>query len=385
VLILVLALLVPVLVKVGQRTVLQSTEGRVLNQVTDPAAAGFQVITEPTPTMLLVQTDAAGVANGLTVMSLTGDESGGMIFIPMTTVLELPGIGNIPLDAAAARAGLDGLQKAVEGVLGVGMAEVAVVDPQSWADLVAPLGTLDVQNPDDVKVAGPDGEKTILFPKGTVTLTPADVSVYLQTLSPGENDLNRLVRHQAFWEAWLRKVGTSDDPAVVPGESSSGLGRFVRELAADRVDMAPLPVKGASIPGSDLAVYLPVDEQVTSLVARVVPFPIGAPPGARPRVRLLDGTGTLEHGIGAVGTVVAAGGQVDQIGNADAFGAAVTTFEYSDDARLPEVERLRAAFGVGEIVKMSTELPAIDITIVLGADYAAQPPPTLAPVTTAVR
>ena len=385
VLILVLAILVPVLALAGKGTVLTSTEGRLLNQVTNPADPGFQIITEPTPTLLLVQTDSAGVANGLTVMSLTGDESAGLIFVPMTTVLELPGIGNIPLDAAASRAGLEGLQKAVEGVLGVGMAEVAVVDPQGWADLVAPLGTLQVSNPDDVKVAGPSGEKTVLFPKGPITLAPTDVATYLETLSPGENDLNRLVRHQAFWEAWLRAVGTSDDPAVVPGESASGLGRFVRELASDRVDMAPLPVESASIPGSDLAVYLPVDEQVTSLVARLVPFPVGAPPGARPRVRLLDGTGTLDHGLGAVGNVVAAGGQVDQIGNADAFGVATTTFQYRDDARLPEVEALRAGIGVGDIVKISSELPAIDVTIILGADYAAQPPPSLAPVTSVVR
>lgn len=385
VVILVLAVLTPILVNIGQDIVLTSTDGRLLNQVTDPKAPGYQVITEPTPTMLLVQTDEAGVANGLTVMSLTGEGSGGMMFIPMTTVLELPGIGNIPLDAAAERAGLEGLQKAVEGVLGVGMAEVAVLDPQGWADLVAPLGSLEVVNPDDVKVAGAGGEKVVVYPKGTITLTPADVAPYLETLSPGENDLNRLVRHQAFWEAWLRKVGTSDDPNVVPGESSSGLGRFVRELAADRVDMAPLPVKSASIPGSDLAVYLPVTDQVTSLVARLIPFPIGSPPGARPRVRLLDGTGTLDHGLGAVGTVVAAGGQVDQIGNADTFGAATTTIQYQDDARLPEVERLRAALGVGDIVKISSELPAIDVTIILGADYAAQPTATLAPITTAVR
>ncbi len=97
------------------------------------------------------------------------------------------------------------------------------------------------------------------------------------------------------------------------------------------------------------------------------------------------GQQSVDHGLGAVGNVVAAGGQVDQIGNADAFGAATTTFQYSDDARLPEVERLRAGIGVGEIVKMSSELPAIDVTIILGADYAAQPPPSLAPVTTAVR
>jgi len=159
----------------------------------------------------------------------------------------------------------------------------------------------------------------------------------------------------------------------------------VRELAEDRVDMAPLPLTSALIPGSDLAVYLPVTEQVTSLVARLVPFPIGAPPGARPRVRLLDGTGALDHGLGAVANVVAAGGQVDQIGNAEEFGQAVTRFTYSDDARLPEVERLLAGIGVGEIVKVPSGQTAIDVTITLGADYGAQPPPSLAPVTTAVR
>ena len=321
-LIVVFVVLLPVLFTAGKNAVLQSTDGRVLGTVTDPAAPGYQAITEPTDTLLLVQTDAAGVPNGLTVLSLTGEASGGMIFIPMTTVLELPGFGNIPLDAAYERAGLEGLQKAVEGVLGVGMADVAVVGPDGWADLVAPLGTVEVANPDDVKVIGPDGQKAVLFPKGTITLTPDQVAPYLETLSPGENGVNRLVRHQAFWDAWLRKVGISNDPNVVPGESTSGLGHFVRALAADQVDMAPLPVTSASIPGSDLAVYVPIPDQVTSLVARLVPFPIGAPPGARPRVRLLDGVGTLDHGLGAVANVVAAGGQVDQIGNADPFGVA---------------------------------------------------------------
>lgn len=385
VLILAFALLIPVLFTAGKNTVLQSTDGRVLGQVTDPAAPGWQAITDPTPTLLLVQTDAEGTATGLTVMSLTGDESGGMIFIPMTTVLQVPGVGNVPLDAAFERAGLEGLQKSVEGVLGVGMAEIAVVDPEGWADLVAPLGTLDVENLDDVRVSAPDGTRTVVFPTGTITLTPDQVAPYLETVSPGENGLNLLVRQQAFWDAWLRAVGTSTDAGVVPGESTSGLGRFVRELAADRVDMVPLPVTSASIPGSDLAVYLPVTEQVTSLVARLVPFPIGAPPGARPRVRLLDGTGTLDHGLGAVANVVAAGGQVDQIGNAEELGQTVTRFTYSDDARLPEIERLRAGIGVGEIVKVPSGQTAIDVTITLGADYAAQPPPSLAPLTTTVR
>jgi hypothetical protein len=44
---------------------------QVLTEVTDPAAPGWTALTDPTPTMLLVQTDAAGQPTGLTVMALT--------------------------------------------------------------------------------------------------------------------------------------------------------------------------------------------------------------------------------------------------------------------------------------------------------------------------
>ncbi len=384
-LIAVCALLLPVLFTVGKNTILSSTDGRLLGEITDPTQPGWQRITEPTPTLLLVQTDIDGTPSALTVLSLTGEDSGGMIFIPTTTVLAVPGVGNVPLDAAFERAGIDGLQKAVEGLLAVGMDQVAVVDPDGWADLVTPLGSVEVTNPDDVKVIGAGGARVVRFAKGAIAIGPDDVAPYLATVSPGENGVNQLVRQQAFWEAWLRAVAASPDPAVVPGETTSGLGSFVRALAADRVEMAPLPVTSASIPGSDLAVYLPVPEQVGVLVARLIPFPVGAPPGARPRVRVLDGAGTLDHGLGAVGSVVAAGGQVDQIGNADEFGHATTELVYSDDAQLEDVDRLRAAIGIGELVKVPQGQTAIDVTITLGADYAAQPPPSLAPVTTAVR
>lgn len=361
----------------GKKVVLQSTDGRLVTEVTDPAAPGWTAITDPTPTLLLIQTDAAGKPNGLTVMSLTGDGTGGVLFLPMTTVLELADVGRIPLKTASEKGGMEALQKGVEGVLRLGMAEVSVASPAQLTDLVAPVAPLSFVNPDDVAVAAADGSKKVLFPKGTVTLEAKDVAAYLSTASPNENDLNRLVRNKAFWEAWLRKVGTSGGADAVPGESRSGLGRFVRTLATDRVEIASLPVQGAAIPGSAAMLYLPVPDQVQSLTAKFVPYPIGAPPGARPRVRLLDGTGTLNHGLPAAPTLVAGGGQIDQIGNAPAFGVPVTQLVYFDDARHDDVEKLKQVLGVGELVKGTSAGSAVDVVITLGQDFAAQPPRTL--------
>lgn len=379
VLMVVLVALIPVLLIAGKNTLLQSTEGTVLTEITDPALPGWQAITEPTPTLLLVQTDAGGAAVGVTAMSLTGEGAGGLVFLPMSTVLTMPDGSYATLDDIAAQQGLTGLQAAVEGLLGAGMSETVVADPQTWTDLVAPVGPLTVENPDAIKAA--DG--TVRFPKGAIVLQPSEVAAYLEATNPGESEVNRLVRHKAFWTAWLTAVGTSDDPGVLPGETESGLGRFVRDLSGDRVEMFPLPVQPGAVPGSNKPFFVAVTDQVQALVARLIPFPIGAPPGSRPRVRLLDGTGALDHGLGAAPLIVEGGGQVDQIGNATAFGATETTLTYFDDARLPEVERLQQALGVGRIVKATDAASAVDVIIVLGDDYRNAPPRSIAPVTTA--
>ncbi len=376
---------IPMLLLAGRKTVLQSTDGKVLTEVTDPNLPNWQALTEPTPTLLLVQTGDDGTPVGLTVMSLTGDGAGGLVFVPMSTVLDLPDIGKLPLNVVAEKAGIDGLQKAVEGILGAGMTEVRVVSPQQWADLVAPVGTITVANPDDVFVADAKGQKKVLFPKGQLNLEPKDVAAYLATTSPGESDLNRLERQKVFWEAYLRKVSASTDPSVVPGEKETGLGRFVRALADDRVEMFPLPVQPVAIPGSTSELYLPVKDQVSSIVARLIPFPIGSPPGARPRVRLLDGTGKLEHGLAAAPLVVEGGGQIDQIGNGPTLDQAVTQLVYYDDAQRPAAEALQKALGLGEVVKGTSAGSAVDVTITIGKDYLAQPARVLTPVSTVPR
>jgi hypothetical protein len=88
---------------------------------------------------------------------------------------------------------------------------------------------------------------------------------------------------------------------------------------------------------------------------------------------LLDGVGTLQHGVPAAGRLVGGGGQIDQIGNAASFGVPRTKLEFADDRRRSEVEALATALGVGEVVKATDSDGTVDVVVTLGRDYADGP------------
>jgi hypothetical protein len=236
-----------------------------------------------------------------------------------------------------------------------------------------------VSNPDDVLVAAPGGRSTVRFPKGPIELSAADVPAYLASRSPGERDLNRLVRHEALWRSWLEAVARTPGDDAVPGERDSGLGWFVRQLAQARIDAATLPVQVESEPTPGRERYAPVIAQLRDALATAVPFPVGSP-GRRLRIRLLDGDGSLRHGVAAASALVRAGGQIDQIGNGRTFGAATTQLLYFDESRRADVDRVAAALGVGEVVKGTDNTATTDLIVTLGRDYAAR---QSAPATTA--
>ena len=130
-----------------------------------------------------------------------------------------------------------------------------------------------------------------------------------------------------------------------------------------------LPVTEAS-PGPP-ELYRAPPAVASATVAELVPFPVG-PPGMRPTVRVLDGTGRLDHGETAAVSLGAAGAQVEVIGNAASFDEPITQLVYFDDTTRAEAERLRVALGVGQVVR-SSERSSVDITIILGADAVGVP------------
>lgn len=381
----VLILAIPVLTVVGIRAVGRSNAGRELNVETDSTAEGYEAAVDPTPTMLVTQTDDAGTITGVTMLSLKNSGGGNLIFFPAGTVLELPftETGEAPMNDIYQGAGQTGLEQRVETLLvAAAQEEVAILNNAQWASLLAPLGPLTIENPVELVTTDAAGAP-VTFAQGPVQVPPEQIGLFVNTRGPEENDLTRLERQQAFWTAWLAAVKTSTDPNAVPGETDSGLGRFVRDLAKGDAVMNTLPVTPIGIPGvgaTDTNLYRPDQAAVDQLVAETIPLPVGV---GRLRTRVLDGTGTEGVAVEAARIIVPAGAEIAIVGNAENFGRPQTVVQYYDPAEREQAQRLLDALGVGRLVLRENVTDNVDATVIIGADFDPEAAPgTVATTTT---
>ncbi len=353
---------IPALVYAGYHVVLDSHDGRLIIATTDPAKPGWEGAVEPTPTAAIGTVNENGELTSVTLLSLTADGVGSVIFVPGDTRAPSQ-VGGQTLVTAYRAGGVDALQPAVESIMGAGLQEMVIADAAAWEELVGPVGSLTVANPDNVVYGG-----QTTFPKGSIDIPPAKIGAYLRTRNWAENDTNLLLRQEAFWRAWLAKVGTADSATAVPGETDSGVGRFVRTLATDQIDFEVLPVKTEPLPDAYASVFVPLTDEVEAIMVKAIPFPTASPEGSRPRIRVLDGTGQLAHGVGAAQVLAAAGAEIDAIGNAASFKIPTTQFIISGSDHQSQADQLQAALGVGEVVQSADTSDSVDITVILGAD-----------------
>lgn len=354
------------LVYAGTRIIRSSTEGQILNRVSDPAAPGYEALVTATPSLVLIH-DVDGLVEGLTVLSLSdpGAGGGGVVFIPTRTISDLPLFEVAPIETAY-DLGSPELQADVVGdLLNTGIGELTVVDAERWAGLVAPVAPLSIENPGDLEV---DGE--VLFAAGDLELEAEDVGTFLAARDEDESEPARLFRHELFWTAWLDAVAEAGTPDAVPGELEVGLGRFVRELAAGPRVLETLPVRPAVLRGyDDEPTFRPVAADVADLVARVVPFPRSPRPGVRERVRVLNGTDDLQAAQRLAPSLPALGVEVTVVGNARSLDEATTTIAYVNPDHEDAAEAIRDLLGVGEVLVDPRPSDVVDITITLGADH----------------
>lgn len=354
------------LVYAGSRIVRSSTEGRVVQPIDDPTAPGFEAQVEPTPTLLLMH-DRGGLLDGLTVLTLPdpGAGGGGVLFIPPRTVYDMPIFELNPIDAGYALSDADFETYVVSELLETNMLESVVVDDARWADLVAPVAPISLDNPNELTV---DGE--VRFPLGEIELGAEDVGPYLEARVEGESDLARLFRHETFWRAWLAAVAADGTPGAVPGELESGLGRFVRELAAGESVIETLPVDPAppEAYGEEPA-FVPDFEAIAALLPRLIPFPTSPGFELRARVRILNGTSDTDAAAQVASSLPPAGVEVVLIGNAATFDHPETTISYFGSQFRDEAEAVAEILGVGRVVEETRPSDVVDITVTLGADH----------------
>jgi hypothetical protein len=378
-----LVIAVPVLMWTGVQVVLKSNDGRLIAATADPSSPGWEASIPATPAMLVATVSDSGELSSVAVLVLSASHQGGILYVPVDTLVDVGGRYET-LTQAYTRKGTAGLQGAMQSLLGAALSDTMVVNSRNWDELVSPAGPVHFDNPDDVVVRGQK-----LFAMGPVTIRPDQVGTFVETRNWAEDDTNRLYRQATFWKGWLARIAAAPGNSAVPGETDAGIGKYLKTLAHEPVDYQVLPVKIQALTTAYASIYLVLPE-AHDLVGSMIPFPGSTSPGARPTVRVLDGTGRLGHGLAAARNLALDGAQITLIGNAGSFREPRTEFVVANESERAAAQHLRDRFGFGQVIVNPNADDSIDVTVVLGADaighaqaeHTSLLPTTSAPSTT---
>jgi hypothetical protein len=315
------------------------------------------------PPVLLAERTADGKAAWLTALVPERDGKGGaLLLIPSGTMAEVPSLGLEPLGSALAAGGSERLLLTTENVVGASLGTATVLSADELAAYMAPTGALVVDVPERVEDVFPSGRVAVLYEAGRNRVEPAEVSRLLSATGRG-SALSRLARHQAFWDAWLRRI--QQDGKLAP---AGPVGNALRGLAAGTWQVRVLPVKSAGTLGGGEEIFQ-VDRAALPGVVRSI-FPNAKlAAAARPRVRVLNGTGELELAQRVSEKLVPAGIEVSLTGNANPLGQQQTQVIYYDANKQAMAQKVRDALGVGILVRNRNETDVVDVTVIVGKDF----------------
>ena len=360
----VLAAAVPALFVAGYRTVTRSTDGQLNTTSLTREDPGYEELVNSTPTAVLTQLDAEGTPIGHTLLSLSNGGGGGsVVFLPLETELTQPAFGVSTLRTIVTMSQRppaevrDRVVPQIAKLMNVGIDESFELDDAGWAQMLAPIGAIEIQNPDAVEVMGAP------IDAGLVSLEPDQIGGYLGAERWGETQLNQFVRHEEVWRSWLDRVSAGGEDAV-PGEAERGLGLFIRTLAAG-------PVTYLTLPGDfgDDGLYRADEEAVRELVVDHVPVPNPVGPGSRITVRVLNGVEPSPPSTDLIRKSVGNRGSISVVGNASNFEVDVTDIVYSDPEMEPTAIFMGAVLEIdGEVRLEPTSSDEVDLTIILGRD-----------------
>lgn len=305
-------------------------------------------------TALIVQAGSDGNAASLTVLA-TGPRTHELVLVPPGTMTEVPSFGLESVGSALSLGGVDLLQATVENLIGVTFDDVVVVDDARLRDLVANAGDLTVDLPQPVSTRW-DAGRTVIAPTdvGTLWAAPAET-----------NDLARLARQQAFWEAWLARLRR--DRRALPGGS---LRPYLDALRRSSVGIDLLPVEALDAGGGS-ELYKAHEDELEALVRSALPDAAARGRSARPRVQVLNGTGAVGVAQSVTLRLVQAPvrARVAYTGNADSFDHDETQVVFYDRSHQAVAEAVRDALGAGRVVLSRAPLGIVDITVVVGRDF----------------
>ena len=211
----------------GTKAVLDSTDGTVLEIVTDPGQPGYEVFVDPTPTMLLVHLDD-GELVGLTVFAATLLDNGGHAVLVGADVAS-DGIDGPTFAQRWRTGGMDAVERDLGAMFGFGFVETDAIETPELDQLLSLSEPFPINLLDPLVEVNEDG-RTMVFP--------------------------RAGGQQLDGDAVLGGEGLVD---VLPQREVAGLAleRFVRPLRQLSDLHEPLPLAGDVAHGRDVDLLVP--------------------------------------------------------------------------------------------------------------------------------
>ncbi len=364
--------------RAGTKAVLDSTDGRLLDVITDPALPGFEVFVDPTPTMLLAHVDDSGGLVGVTLMARTALDNGGALVVLSPDLLVdidtdvASGQTAVLLGQAYAADGIDRLRTLVESKFGFGIIEVMELDTETLGGLMALVEPIPFGLSDDlVQRRGADGIE-VWLKSGVKSLDGTIAAEVFGFRNPGEFDANRVQRQLSMWNSWLGEIAEAEDLGAATLTFDFGLSPFLRSLSTGVSSIEAVPMDPVQMDPDALPQYVTGsfgDNWITEKALEMAPLPLSTTAVHRPSVRLLDGTGDPDNRQPMLNELVAHGEVINVIGNASEFGLAATTLQYHRAEFEQEAKDIADSIGADLVFDEILDLP-YDVTVIVGLDRA---------------
>ena len=366
------AVVVLLLWREGTKAVLDTTDGREVPLVTDPAEPGFLAFATPTPTMLIAHVDDGDSLVGLTVLARTALDEGATLVILSADMLVGSGEEAVVLGPLYGAEGVVGLERVMGEFFGFGFTDDSMVmDPEAlraWLRLVEPIPfRLD----DDLVDVVADGTTSVVIGAGGRAFDAETLAAVYGWRNPTEVDAARFTRQEAVWNAWLAQIAAADDPLAATLPFEDGLPAYLRALGTGDADVSLAPMAPFGFdPERPVYALAEADQDWPAEKAlKMVPLPIAHRLGERPRVQVLDGTGDAANRDRMLPVLVGAGAEISVIGNASAFDVTETTVAYHQ-VRLEAVAVAFAAAIDAPVVFDDDPNQPVDLTVTIGTDVS---------------
>jgi polyisoprenyl-teichoic acid--peptidoglycan teichoic acid transferase len=339
-------------------------------------------------TLLLVREGREdGPAQGVTLLATVPETGQGMVlFIPVGTLVDIPGFGLDRLGLAYQYGGSALLEASVENLLGIDIDHVASASSSSLAALLARTGGLELTVEERLVSRGRDGGADVRFEPGEQFLDGERLVEYWTFRQRGESELDSFPRQQLVWEQLL--AAARDEEVVealvadgaAPLDTSADVALLTSTLdtlssahAQDRLQFDLLPV--SPFGGEDASggvTYRPTPAGVERLVAGPLAGSVPTGGGSESiRIQVLNGVGTPGIGQDVDKRLEGAGMRIVLTDNARSFDFAETRILVyrEDDRSLQAASQVQERLGVGTIQISRQPQSVVDLTIVVGADF----------------